>query len=78
MASTPVMHMAVAQAATTAAQPATAPHDSIGDTPFPALIALARANALLIAIGATLIAAVAIVAFALGRRRRGPRDPDED
>ncbi len=76
LAMTPSIPMTVAAATATSADSVTVPRDTIGDTPFPALMRLIRANSLVVAVTAS---AVAIVMFGvLLLRRRKPGDADEE
>lgn len=60
--------MRVVVAAAGAAAPVAVPRDTIGETPFPVLIALARRHALAVAIAATAVVLLAAVAIVVGRR----------
>lgn len=75
-AMTPSVPMTVAPAPTSAADTTAPPRDTIGDTPFPAIVHLARANSLAIAIVASALALVllAILVF----RRRGASSSDDE
>ena len=77
-AMTPSIQMAVAAMTGAAADTATVPRDTIGDTPFPAIARLARANSLVIAIAASVIAVILLGVLLLGRRRgKSGRDEEE-
>ncbi|MDQ2891138.1 MAG: hypothetical protein M3R65_11405 [Gemmatimonadota bacterium] len=75
IAMTPSLPMAVA-AATVAAAHAPAPRDSIGDTPFPAMMRFARSNSLVIAIAASAIAILLLGMLLFRRRSDAPEDED--
>jgi hypothetical protein len=54
------------------------PRDSIGDSPFPMLVRLARSNSLVVAIGASAIAIILFGILLLSRRRDASGDEDEE
>lgn len=76
-AMTPSVPMTVAPLAGPVADTAGTPRDSIGDTPFPAIARLARANSPVIAIGASAIAVI-LLGIVLLSRRRGDSGQDEE
>jgi mannose/fructose-specific phosphotransferase system component IIA len=69
--------MSVAPAPVAANDTAAAPRDTIGDTPFPVMMRLARANSLAIAVVASVIALI-LLAVLLFRRRGGSSSDDEE
>lgn len=77
-AMTPSIPATVAPAAAPAVDTTSVPRDTIGDTPFPALVRMARANSLVIAIAASVIAIILLGVLLLGRRRRGSDGDDEE
>lgn len=72
-----VLTTVVAAAVSPAADTVTAPRDTIGDTPFPAIARLARENSLVIAIAASAIAIILLGVLLLGRRSTTDRDDEE-
>ena len=72
-----VLTTVVAAAVSPAADTVTAPRDTIGDTPFPAIARLARENSLVIAIAASAIAIILLGVLLLGRRSATDRDDEE-
>jgi hypothetical protein len=74
---TPSIPFPVAPAPVAGNDTATAPRDTIGDTPFPVMMRLARANSLVIAIVASAIALI-LLAVLLLRRRGGSSSDDEE
>lgn len=76
-AMTPSIPMTVAPVTGPVADTTATPRDMIGDTPFPTIARLARANALIIAIIASAIAII-LLGFLLVSRRRNRTDGDEE
>ncbi len=77
-AMTPSIPMTVAPITGNVPDTTTTPRDTIGDTPFPAIARLARANSLIIAIAASVVAVILLGILFLSRRRgRANRDEEE-
>jgi hypothetical protein len=74
---TPRILMPVAAATSAAADTTAIPRDTIGDTPFPAIVRFARENSLSIAIGASVIAVILLGVLLLGRRGKSDGDDEE-
>ena len=74
---TPRLQMRVAAATSAAADTTAVAHDTIGDTPFPAIARFARQNSLIIAIGASVIAVVLLAILLIGRRGKSDGADEE-
>lgn len=77
-AMTPSIPMTVSLASSQVADTAISPRDSIGDTPFPALVRLLRTNSLVVAIGASAVAIILFGVLLLSRRRDTSDGDDEE
>lgn len=77
VAMTPSVPMTVAPSSATTTDSARVPRDTIGDTPFPAMIRFARANSLVIGLAASVLAML-LLAMLIGGRKRTPPQDDED
>lgn len=75
---TPAIPMTVAPLSGPPADTTSTPRDTIGDTPFPAIVRLARANSLVIAITASGLAVILFGILLLSRRRGDSRRDEEE
>ncbi len=77
-ATTSLLPLTVAAAAGLTADSIPMVRDTIGDSPFPMLVRLARENALIVAIAASALLILLLIGVAIARRRRGrPSRSDE-
>jgi hypothetical protein len=77
-ATTASIPMTVSPGAAAVADTTAAPRDTIGDTPFPAIVRMARANSLVIAVAASVIAVILLGVLLLGGRGGGSGGDDEE